>query len=93
MDNSQAQTTPIRPEPYPPRTLTLNQGLVLCSARLWSCKPLKLSHGKPSFAGPCFRLWVAHGLGLGVGKPRIFVAELRIDGGGILYSFEILILI
>jgi len=32
----------------------------MCSARLGSPRPSKLSHGKLSFSGPCSRLWSAH---------------------------------
>ena len=43
--------------------------LVMCSARLGSPRPSKPSHGKPSFSGPCSRLWSAHGSGFSTQEP------------------------
>ena len=44
-------------------------GVVMCSARLGSPRPSKPSHGKPSFSGPCSRLWSAHGSGFSTQEP------------------------
>ncbi len=44
-------------------------GLVFHSAQLGSPRPSKPSHGKPSFSGPCFRLWSAHGSGFSSEEP------------------------